>query len=1819
MPDEFREKSDPEPAETEAIIRVNAPGESQVLRVVEVLDEYLAKLKAGELPDRNQLLSEHPELASQLEACLAGLEFIHSTSDMDHSQRRLGDFQILREVGRGGMGAVYEARQISLGRRVALKILRFGGVSDPDAVQRFQREAQTVASLHHTNIVPIFAVGSEHSVNYFAMQFIEGRGLDQVLREHADRKVPIAPDTVAGWGLQAAEALAHAHARGVIHRDVKPSNLLIDDDEGRVWLTDFGLAKRLDDVTLSMTGALLGTPRYMSPEQAAAAHHKLDHRTDIYSLGATLYELATGQPVFVGNSPHDVISQIIASEPIAPHVHRPSLPRDLDTILVKCLSKDASQRYHSANDLASDLRAFQEGRPISARRVGFTERASRWVKRQRRSVALAGGAVAATLLLTLLVVGISYAYQRSRLASVMLRAKHQPLVAELLDGDTRAVPLIAVPTQQRLEIEAGDYQVRVAGHGRLSQTIGMSLQPGSEIDHELDLDSRLLWKDVELSGGFRLASRMDDNGGTRGVDIIELGEQGIRCIGGLSGYARWDLNLQTPEQDALKAVPQLIWPWNQFHGGSYSRGLGLWDQRPWIIPNEQSDAAETKENTDLNDDGHSDLLLAARHQAWIIAINGRDGKPLWIAARGETTQGEKPKQQYQLTSTTVGPPQLVPDVDDDGVADVVVSFIFAPSKRTETQRWVELLSGRTGESLWKYEIPARYFQLSANEEIPLALQWITGGGGSSGNSGSNRHSYFRTRDAGNHSRSGDHEYAQTPLKLNTDRSAGLTVCGTQLIQLDLRTGQPTTDDSIDLKTRTAVLPKYGDLDGDGEDDLLLVEPITVGGQYNMPQQRLVAMSVKNGTMLWEKVIEAHLPRQAEIDLPVPDWPQVVDSDGDGTCEVIVPSEATAPRAWGRPWGKVQVIDGETGKPRWERQFFSGDQQIDSFIVGPDVDADGVNDLFIASQWGIDLDLFVDCLSGKDGRSLWRLEQPLLMGDHEGGEFRVGRLQWFEATDDGWPQLMIPMQYDETWEVNAGASDRIVFVSAGRGKLTHIALDASHPKIADLDADGTEDLLYGKQANKDDMHASVTLQAIHGVAREAWHRFLPPQRVVGDLDHDGVADSVQDNLVHELVARSGASGKILWQSAVDKASRRYFVHSTAQRDTRHEIGGHHHDLNGDGVPDILLVRDWRLSRGDSRSVLIAVSGIDGQRLWNSQFVVESLEYMSALDCRDLDGDAQAEIIMVVACDFDQPTNVPQHLGSSTHMTGNDRQLWLAVISGNDGSIRWSKPLCGIQVDGNRQFDIKETFIEPCYDDLNQDGVLDLVLPAQSSDGASTLDMLAINGRDGQTFWGVPLPAFDQPEEAFGNAIPAASGDLDGDGTPEVIVMAFGRNRNQHGQPEQLHVSAHGGSDGRRLWQWETIASRDQNQVERRRDRIQDRLRPLLANRTDGTSAVAFLLWNDGRDIHVINHLGEATTQRIVVDSFFDSGERPFVIDADQDGADELLIINRLEISVRPIDHLDQPIWTRQRVMSDMDEIVGILPDENTPGRIVIQGGTLDGSLRGLDPLTGQTDWTCVGPAVDRQIAAEMLSTPSVEVPPFALFQHDGQAMVRRGSSTQTRFADWTGISAEPARTTPQSFDSRLLRPLPWVPQDFEIAEARKAFLWIGLYGLTMGFVPAAFFYWCVSRRRWGLKSMMLLPIVTAIAMIGMLTQPSNFEFAAWDIKLLGAVMALPILFTLVLFTRWWREGKRRRIAISMLVVAFVSISLGMYAVWLDRYRTGLLQPGERYDWSGWYYGLAPVAYWMFLMPCLAVILFLTLRTFWRLFFHGIRSGKSLVRL
>ena len=346
-----------------------------------------------------------------------------SSSDDSTPLKRLGDFELIREIGRGGMGVVYEARQISLKRRVALKVLPPALGMSAQAKQRFEREAQAAAKLHHTNIVPVHAIGEHDGHHFYAMDLIDGQSLDHVLRDMVDAGsnplmettvtqtvTELRPqraatssqdqattslsdtsaggrewfDTVAKLMADVADGLHYAHGRGVIHRDVKPANLMLS-REGHLSITDFGLARLLEEPGMTVSGSFLGTPAYMSPEQITAGRVKLDHRTDVYSLGAVLYEMLSMQRPFPGESREEILTGVMTKDPRPPRRFNGKIPVDLETICLKALEKDPDRRYATAGAMAQDLRQYLQGGLIAAKRAGIHRRT--WKSMRRHPVA----------------------------------------------------------------------------------------------------------------------------------------------------------------------------------------------------------------------------------------------------------------------------------------------------------------------------------------------------------------------------------------------------------------------------------------------------------------------------------------------------------------------------------------------------------------------------------------------------------------------------------------------------------------------------------------------------------------------------------------------------------------------------------------------------------------------------------------------------------------------------------------------------------------------------------------------------------------------------------------------------------------------------------------------------------------------------------------------------------------------------------------------------------------------------------------------------------------------------------------------------------------------------------------------------------------------------------------------------------------------------------------------------------------------------------------------------------------------------------------
>jgi predicted Ser/Thr protein kinase len=1298
---------------TEAPARHQAEeADHPTLQLARVLEEYEAALEAGREPDREAILAAHPGLADQLAPALAGLAFLHRAEAQPRQvPAQLGDFQIVGEIGRGGMGVVYEARQVSLNRRVALKVLRWGGVTDEEAMRRFQREAETIGGLHHTNIVPIHAIGEEDGVRYFAMQYIEGRDLAAVVREAPEEGKGLPARQVAGWALQAAEALAHAHLRGVIHRDIKPSNLILDGD-GRIWLTDFGLARRMDEVTLSLTGAILGTPRYMSPEQAAAASCPVDHRTDLYSLGATLYELVTGKPLFEAGTAHEVLAQVLNQEPRAPRHWVPGLPRDLETILLTCLAKEPSARYASAEALAQDLRAFLEGRPVRARRPRLPERVGRWARRHRRQVVVA--TTSAVVALGLLGLGglVRHRVLDGRMGEVLLTTSEASLQVEFLDTTGRKMtPGLPLPMTGKVRLPAGEYEARVSAPGRLSESWSMEVVRRGFQSHQVQMASPWLWPPADdPAEEYREVGLVNVTGST---DILRL------CYPPRSGEGpRSPLRLQLVNG----ATGRLRWPADlAFDGGSCPPGMNAAEWEGLLV---WSGVASSFLRTgveqrveDLDGDGVGDPVLISRNSATLLAVSGAEGRVLWWY-RGypevpKVEAGVALKRQQAGRSFVVGTPGTM-DVNDDGVVDVVAVF-WSNGDRFEggdvqvvgeAQAWLAAVNGRDGAVIWRQAIEGSWESYTSTSTV--------------------------------------RERGDRLMRVAVGRMDGapvvMVVEGEGWRVREGRTGKPLGTPGV-VEQELWKAPEWVDVDGDGRDEVMILTQ-RESEQGSGPARVTLELTVMDGvagTVRWQAPVQVLARGQmSDLEGPPPRFYQVLDLDGDGRVEVMVVRGELD--GWMGGTYTLEVREGGTGavrwtRPIWEGRHYSEPRQHHGVLVGADRDGDGHREVWsvqpdyddAAGTHGIRVTLY----SGSDGRIQW--------ARHEAGMGSPLGVAWWRPGLDGHPLLMVTTRRVQNARHLHG------FLSASTGRVEHVLPDVESPEAADFDGDGWSDLWISMR------HQGLVRRAVlAGRPVEPWRR-LGNWHAAQDFDGDGTTDmfSVQDG---RWEARSGRDGRRLWSAPAGERPQGWVL-------PPHLSAG---DLDRDGVPDVIVeVTDRRPAKQapgfDTVRTFAAVAGRDGRRLWTASgyqlgnwsssgsSLATQYEYPYA-DLLDLDEDQAAEVLVATA------SEAPS--------------IRLTVLDGRDGRTRWEADL----MRGGPGM-----YPRPAgwpVADFNGDGHGDLaVLLAPSAvEGGSGVRVQVLEGRRGEPLWPKGFVVAEDSSRVVW-AEPAV-GDLDGDGVPEVVVVRHG---------------------------------------------------------------------------------------------------------------------------------------------------------------------------------------------------------------------------------------------------------------------------------------------------------------------------------------------------------------------------------------------------------------------------------------------------------------
>ena len=1268
-------------------------------RIAEILNAWIARRELGNAEPAELLIRNHPELGTRFRQCVESIELLSESrlqSPPTPQYPEIPDFEIVGELGRGGMGIVYEAKQASLDRSVALKILPIT-TADPLAADRFRREAETAAALHHTNIVPIHAVGQNEGVHWYAMQRIDGVPLNDLLRGSPNG---VDPDEVARIGIEAADALAHAHHHGVVHRDIKPANLLIEDG-GHVWLTDFGLARRDLDTGATASGALIGTPRYMSPEQVFAPKGvALDHRCDIYSLGATLYELVTGSVLFDGNTPLDVLQQIRTAEPIRARDVRRTVPRDLEIVLQKCLAKDPRERYQSAQELATDLRAVREGRAIRAKGVPFWVQASRRLARHREMLKIAAAVFAATAALFLIVTGWLTYQEIQRTGAIQVDSSSGPYVGALyaIDPDGTTNPISAktftVPMQEPVHLAAGNYKLNLTSHGRKSVTSNLSVFGNELVEARVIGKNRSKGAPIENVPLWPIRIPQPDGQDLETVGVLD--KQEFRVIGqDASELVRIDASEIKPDEEPDGGASWIA-EFTHIGESEYAGNVATIDPyycRPMrVMPTA----------IDLNEDQRPDFVLTAKSQPALAAISN-DSTVLWakkILLPDHADQNSR-RRYFIPYISEVHPTE---DLNDDGVDDLIVN-ISRTFDRKEVEPFIVSVSGRTGETIAVARLPTRV----PNPNRPIA-DWPTDGilVRSSENESRELQSNSYHQGKGIH-RAGNGIQQEVkfivgsfgrnlpftpPLKVCRWKDHTVAVASTlkTLSMWDVATGEQ-VGDTMELPFPIAASPVQVDLGHDSPPSFLIWSraqafasvALVVLGKPNPIWTRDLSFD-------WEGM--ASQPNR-------PDFPIHIDLDGDGCDEIILPATNVTSYETG---GKLVCLNAKTGKSIWNQppKLNAYERQAERATVLRDFDNDGFRDIAtvtlsgrysISSPW--------NAKSNTEGHYRHRKESFAVFLDLYSGATGE-HLGWKMATID-------PPHSDlEIAGVDRLCSDEKSVVEASVVVGGHTE-DQLHSQLVrfDLESDGPP-------------HSTIGLSRIGSYQSDTRSGYY--------LQRPGFDEQFQRSIV--------------WQDFDDSDV------ADQERLDANDIIAHWTDRSGKMR---MLMRNGRSKR------MMAIDVASGETLWSRVFASSQLQATPVLDRNQLtksillhsdrelppqliDADSgtprwslarvfgQVEQANLIEKDGGDTIQIYVHRGYIDFGgTTNDRGLELMHVNANTGNVQW-------QVVTLRGM-LARSPIQPLRlmihrTDCNGDGVLDYVVP---DDGDDAVALSAISGVDGKRLW------------------------------------------------------------------------------------------------------------------------------------------------------------------------------------------------------------------------------------------------------------------------------------------------------------------------------------------------------------------------------------------------------------------------------------------------------------------------------------------------------
>jgi outer membrane protein assembly factor BamB/predicted Ser/Thr protein kinase len=1676
-------------------------------------------------------------------------------------------YEVLDELGRGGMGVVYKARQLGLNRLVALKMILAGSHAGPVELARFRAEAEAVARLQHPNIVQVYDVGEQDGRPFFSLEFVEGGSLASRLDG-----TPLPGRQAAQLVETLARAVHAAHQRGIVHRDLKPGNILLTAD-GTPKIADFGLAKQLDrEKGQTATGAVLGTPSYMAPEQAGglssdakATGSRIGPAADTYALGAILYELLTGRPPFRAETPLDTILQVLSTEPVPPRLLQPKVPRDLETVCLKCLEKDPVRRDGSAEELADDLKRFLQDEPIRARRPGLRERYVRWARKQRRSVLLAVlAAVASAVLLAAVIVAMAR-YEQGQLGALDLSTDGPALSAEVFEDGPggRLVKHFTVPTAEPESLPAGSYRVRVSGPGLLSETYQLLMQRQHTHRFTVRLGEREFCEPLPIVAGSRLYHCRV--GGRTDLLVLEEKPDGcaLRCIDPVAGKEIWRQELKPGNaphgfdgEEWRDLLATLDVQRDYWHGGTSQEWAAL-------VQAPVGQRAGT-------------LFWASRTSSSVIAMSAADGHLLWPPYRsrpprpdGREDDDSFAKAGTQLRKSRVrGEPVLVP-TDDPGSPDLIVTFFSAgewfvepgppPRRQWSVQRaWVERISGRTGRRLWRHELrPGTW-------------------------AGSNAATLFGAQ----------------VVQLD-GRPVAVVAADSNLVGIDVATGKDAwPPHSMGLNSVRP--PQFITLGRDARPVVLLASAV--------PAHRLVAFDVKGRQSVWQAdlALIAYDDSLAQGALVMPPTP-------DGTPDVIVYCRGARD---GMAWAGVEARDGGSGRLRWQarlrKKLFdrAGGSVLrpgsppyetpERLLRAPDLDGDGYADVCVAfvteesvqiaaAYWQSRRVLRVYALSGRDGHTLWWRELPV--PDH----YVLGPLQWGPLGRDGWRQLIVPPQ--------SGSPAAMTYVlAAGTGAVEHLIAGAGNICTADLDGDGLPDLCYTHTVQTmlelDEnvpgriqavaQATTVKLHAVRGLPPEAWRR-LGSWYVGQDLDGDGIPDLIRyDAASGDAVAVSGRDGKVLWGPGLHPVPARPAtptVHTTSP--ARVAFGEilmpplPEGDLNGDGVPDrIQTVWDSSAPRdaGLWYIPLAAFSGRDGSRLWVASDTPPSewrrnrtregldLTTLRSLQCYRSAADARA---IVAAC------YVTQALPAATH------EVWLAAFAGDDGHLLWTQRLTEAPGNHPASIQLSEPRLAPVELGSAGTGIVvcapvprDAGPPQAGNNGLDIrrragLELRVYRGSDGRLLWKRPLtittPNFMPPTQVLPRA---AVGSVQGGGVQEVVIL------------DQDRVRAFNAADGKPLWPPVRITH---NQA------LDDPvgLTPVLAD-LDGTGRRSICFAARGPDpaVVILDADGKLRQRRRVHPISPDSGSVTLrTADLLGDGRDQLVFAGDGKLwATRGGAAKDHALWSWPPGQNQSHSLTVLEIRPGTSGRKAVVVVDSDGSYYGLDGATGKTlwrGWRAGGPSA-ATMGVPVLSEKA-NAPARVIYTRPGQDTVCRlvldaGPNRAFRLPEGT-----PGSYLPSQDDPRVTRPLPWtevVPHLWQNADALPG----SIVAAVAVIVPLL-----VLRRAWRRRSWRLgLGAVTWACVACTAATLGYPRWAGASTPVLINLVSLPLIALMeapllalagaLLFALWQRRWRRLGWLLLLLVVG----TAGVAAVWLA-FDARVMDPEEHYTWAGWQLAIVPGFY------------------------------------